>query len=76
MAIGELADYCRWFQGARWLLLVPDSPSPDLLAVLKEQRIGVIVPAGGDGFVRRRQARLVPGGGTSPMVLHTLGDRV
>ena len=52
MAIGQLADYARLMDKPprRRLILVPEQPRPDLLALAKSQRIGVIWPDGDGGF--------------------------
>jgi hypothetical protein len=52
MAIGQLADYSRLMKPPpkKRLILVPEKPRPDLLALAKSQRIGVTWPDGADGF--------------------------
>jgi hypothetical protein len=53
MAIGQLADYARLMEEPpqRRLILVPEKPRSDLLALAKSQKIGVIWPDGDGGFV-------------------------
>jgi len=53
MAIGQLADYARLMKKPpkAKLILVPEKPRPDLLALAKSQGIGVTWPDGDGGFV-------------------------
>jgi hypothetical protein len=53
MAIGQLADYARLMKSPpkRRLILVPEKPRPDLLALAKSQKIGVTWPDSNGGFV-------------------------
>lgn len=52
MAIGQLADYARLMKKPprKRLILVPEKPRPDLLALAKSQKIGVVWPDGDGGF--------------------------
>lgn len=51
MAIGQLADYARLVDPApRKLILVPEEPRPDLLALAGSQGIGVTWPAENGSF--------------------------
>lgn len=51
MAIGQLADYERMVEPApRKLILVPEEPRADLLALAASQGIGVTWPDGAGGF--------------------------
>lgn len=52
MAIGQLADYARLVNPApQKLILVPEEPRPDLLALAKSQDIGVTWPDDDGSFV-------------------------
>lgn len=64
MAIGQLADYARLMPTLpkRRLILVPEEPRPDLLALAQSQRIGVTWPDGEGGFVTRDPAGRGSGG--------------
>jgi hypothetical protein len=54
MAIGQLADYTRLVKPApQKLILVPEEPRSDLLALAQSQSIGVIWPDGNGGFTAR-----------------------
>lgn len=51
MAIGQLADYARLVDPApQRMILVPEEPRPDLLALAKSQDIQVTWPDGDGGF--------------------------
>lgn len=52
MAIGQLADYARLMQTRpkTRLILVPEKPRADLLALAKSQKIKVTWPDGAGGF--------------------------
>lgn len=52
MAIGQLADYSRLMKKRprKRLILVPEKPRADLIALAKSQKIGVIWPDGEGGF--------------------------
>ena len=52
MAIGQIADYSRLMNPPpnRRLILVPEQPRSDLIALAKSQKIGVIWPDGEGGF--------------------------
>lgn len=49
MAIGQLADYCRFFDSPRRAILLPSAPRHDLAALAADQAIAVIWPTD-DGF--------------------------
>jgi hypothetical protein len=49
MAIGQLADYSRFFDGPKRAILLPSPPRPDLSALAASQAIAVIWPTN-DGF--------------------------
>jgi len=44
MAIGQLADYCRFVPNAECAILVPSQPRNDLMQLAGTQRIGVVWP--------------------------------
>jgi hypothetical protein len=50
MAIGQLADYARFGDGAVRALLVPEMPRADLVDLCRTQEVGLIWP-GSDGFL-------------------------
>jgi hypothetical protein len=52
MAIGQLVDYSRLMKKPpkKRLILVPEKPRPDLLDLVKSQKIGVTWPDGDGGF--------------------------
>lgn len=56
MAIGQLIDYSRLMKQApkQRLILVPEEPRPDLIALARSQKIGVIWPNDEGGFVVKR----------------------
>jgi hypothetical protein len=47
MAIGQLADYVRFCPGAARVILVPECPRADLVALCRAQGIALVWPIGG-----------------------------
>jgi hypothetical protein len=46
MAIGQLADYARFIDVQRRVVLMPEKPRPDLVALAASQGIEVVYPEG------------------------------
>ena len=44
MAIGQLADYARFVDAKRRIVLMPERPRPDLVSLAEGQRIEVLYP--------------------------------
>ena len=44
MAIGQLADYARFVDAEQRIVLMPEKPRPDLVALAASQEVGLRYP--------------------------------
>src|SRR5262249_41223713 len=74
MGIGQLADYRRFLEAPRCVLLLPQAPSDDLLDLLRVEGIGLLVPDGEEFIYILQPATELPKASTQEGQLSAAAD--